>query len=283
LLSSINRHPEAQAEFRAAIRLDPGNMAQQDLAEMKRPIGGLRRAGNHPAAAFGRQEGGRKRSAQGRQVTTSPAVLLRSPRARPLRRFLAGFIDIYMIPMLSACLFLYSYRYWGVVMGTALYAYNGYREGKTGQSFGKALTGLRTIHGKTGKYIGGGKGILRRVLLVVDYFTVAGFLMGLITGQTCADMFMGTVVVWRPTWVTAKKKRETAALERSNYRRLRRRTGIIIYLIACIIPKLQACGHCHFDTPWLSARAVGRHKPYLHTRLRLVTANSVLGQACLVK
>jgi Tfp pilus assembly protein PilF/uncharacterized RDD family membrane protein YckC len=237
LLSSMNRHSEAQAEFRAAIRLEPGNMdAQQDLAEMERNIRGLKKAAHHPVAAFGRQEARRKRSVKGKQVTTSPAVLLRSPRARPLRRFLAGFIDIYMIPMLSVSLSLYSYTYWGVVMGGALYAYNGYLEGKTGQSLGKMLTGLRTIHGKTGKFIGGSKGILRRALLVVDYFTVVGFLIGLINGQTCADMIMGTVVVWRPTWVTAKTKRKMAALERSNYRRLRRRTGLIIYLIAGIIP-----------------------------------------------
>ena len=36
--------------------------------------------------------------------------------------------------------------YWAVVMGVALNAFNGYLEGKTGQSAGKMLTGLRTIH-----------------------------------------------------------------------------------------------------------------------------------------
>jgi hypothetical protein len=67
-----------------------------------------------------------------------------------------------------------------------------------------------------------------------------GFLIGLITGQTYADALTGTVVVWRPAWVTAKTKRKMAALERANYRRLRRRTGILAYLFASMIPKLRA-------------------------------------------
>jgi Tfp pilus assembly protein PilF len=242
LLSSMNRHSEAQTEFRAAIRLDPGNVdAQQDLAEMERDIGNLRKAGHYRITAFERRER-RAGPERGRRVTTSPAIFLRSPRARPLRRFLAGFVDIYMIPAGLALFVLPGFEYWGVVMGAGLYAFNGYLEGKTGQSVGKMLTGLHTIHGKTGKFIGGGKGVLRRVLLVVDYFMVVGFLIGLFTGQTFADAFMGTVVVWRPSWVTAKTKRKITALERADYRRLRRRTGFLVYLFASMIPKLRACG-----------------------------------------
>jgi Flp pilus assembly protein TadD/uncharacterized RDD family membrane protein YckC len=231
LLSSMNRRPEAQAEFRVAIRLEPGNVdAQQDLAEMERDIGDLKKASHY---RIGEWRAGPER---GRRVTASPKVLLRSPRARPLRRFLAGFVDVYMIP--ASCVFFVPVAgYWGLVMGAAVYAFNGYLEGKTGQSVGKALTGLHTIHGKTGKFLGGGKGVLRRVLLVVDYFTVVGFLIGLITGQTLADAIMGTVVVWRPTWVTAKSKRKMAALERANYRSLRRRTGCLLVLFAAVIPK----------------------------------------------
>ena len=243
LLSSINRHSEAQTEFRAAIRLDPGNVdAQQDLAEIERDIGDLKKPGRYRITAYERRAR-RTGPERGRQVTTSPAILLKSPRARPLRRFLAGFVDIYMIPAAGWVLFFQSgSRYWGVVLGVGLYAFNGYLEGKTGQSVGKMLTGLHTIHGKTGKFIGGGKGVLRRVLLVVDYFTVVGFLIGLFTGQTFADAFMGTVVVWRPSWVTAKSKRKMAALEQANYRRLRRRTGFLVRLFASMIPKLRDCG-----------------------------------------
>jgi hypothetical protein len=224
----MNRHSEAQTQFRAAIRLDPGDAdAQQDLAEIGRDIGDLKKAGHYRIMALERRER-RAGPERGRRVTASPAILLRSPRARPLHRFLAGFVDIYMIPA-------------GLVL-FFLYAFNGYLEGRTGQSVGKMLTGLHTIHGNTGKFIGGGKGVLRRVLLVVDYFTVVGFLIGLFTGQTFADAFMGTVVVWRPSWVTAKTKRKMAALERANYRRLRRRTGFLVHLFASMIPKLRACG-----------------------------------------
>jgi Tfp pilus assembly protein PilF len=231
----------AEAEFRAAIRLDPGNVdAQQDLAEMERAIGDLKKAGHYRITASERRER-RAGPESGRRVTTSPAILLRSPRARPLRRFLAGFVDIYMIPVFLV-FFLSEFGYWGVVLGAGLYAFNGYLEGKTGQSAGKMLTGLHTIHGKTGEFIGGGKGVLRRTLLVVDYFTVMGFLIGLFTGQTFADSFMGTVVVWRPSWVTATTKRKMAALERTNYQRLRRRTGFLMHLFASMIPKLRTCG-----------------------------------------
>jgi tetratricopeptide (TPR) repeat protein/uncharacterized RDD family membrane protein YckC len=234
LLSSMNRHSEAQAEFRAAIRLEPGNAnADQELTETEKDAVSLIKAGYRRITAS-RQQDRRERPKRRKRPTTSPAVLLRSPRARPLRRFLAGFVDIYMIP---AWCVLFLSGYWGIVIGTSVYAFNGYLEGKTGQSVGKMLTGLHTIHGKTGKYIGGGKGVLRRVLLVADYLTVVTFLIGLFKGQTIADALMGTVVVWRPTWVTAKSKRKMAALERSNYRRLRRRTGLLLYLLASIIPK----------------------------------------------
>ena len=232
LLSSVNRHSEAQTEFRAAIRLEPGNVdAQQDLTEMKRDIAHLVKA-RYYRAAFERRE----ERERGRQVTPSPAILLRSPRARPLRRFLAGFIDIYAIPAWTI-FFLSALGSQGIVMGVAFYVLNGYLEGKTGKSFGKALTGLHTIHGKTGEYIGGGKGILRRVLIVVNYIMIVGFVIGLFTGQTFADAIMGTVVVWRPSWVTTKSKRKTAALEQANYRRLRHRTGLLAYLFASMIPK----------------------------------------------
>jgi Tfp pilus assembly protein PilF len=232
LLSSMNRHSEAQAEFRAAIRLEPGNVdAQQDLTGMERDIGN-RVKERYYRAAFERRE----RRKGGRPTTMPPAILLRSPRARPLRRFLAGFVDIYMVPGWTL-FFLSAVGYQGIVMGAAVYVLNGYLEGKTGKSFGKALTGLHTIHGRTGKYIGGSKGVLRRVLLIVDYILIVGFIMGLFTGQTFADAVMGTVVVWRPSWVTTKSKRKMAALERANYRRLWRRTGLLAYLFASMIPK----------------------------------------------
>jgi tetratricopeptide (TPR) repeat protein len=236
LLSSMNRHSEAQAEFRVAIGLDSQHAdAQRDLAEMERDIGG-RKSARRYRSGFERRER-RQGAARERQVAASPAIFLRSPRARPLRRFLAGFVDIYTIPVFSIFFVVSGFENLGVVICVALYVFNGYLEGKTGQSVGKMLTGLHTIHGKTGELLGGGKGVLRRLLLVVDYFAMVGFLVGLITGQTFADMIMGTVVVWRPAWVTAKAKHEMETLENFSYLRLLRRIVFVLRLIEAMIPK----------------------------------------------
>lgn len=67
-----------------------------------------------------------------------------------------------------------------------MYAYSGYAEGKNGQSIGKAVAGLYTIRAGTGEFIGGGKGITRRALHIMDYFTVAEWIIGLVTGRTYA-------------------------------------------------------------------------------------------------
>jgi predicted patatin/cPLA2 family phospholipase/Tfp pilus assembly protein PilF len=200
LMSSMSRHAEAQAAFRAAIGLDPGD------ADAQRELGDMARAAAHAQV----RTAGHDQAAARRRRRTPPAVLLRSPRARPLRRFIAGFTDnIVMVLALISSLETGDYR--GLAMATAIYACNGYLEGKTGQSVGKMLTGLHTIDKKTGKFIGGPKGVLRRLLHIADFCTVAGFIIGLFAGQTYADFFMGTIVVWRPTWVKTKSKRGMAA------------------------------------------------------------------------
>lgn len=49
-----------------------------------------------------------------------------------------------------------------------------------------------------------------------------GFLAGLISGQTFADMLTGTIVIWRPTGVTTRSRRKIAAMEREDHRKLKR-------------------------------------------------------------
>ena len=93
-----------------------------------------------------------------RRDPASPAVLLRSPRARPLRRILAGLVDIVLIPMIALS-FTAQYGLWAMALSVAvIYALNGYLEGWKGQSVGKMLGGLHTIHHATGERIGGGQG-----------------------------------------------------------------------------------------------------------------------------
>lgn len=219
LLSSLGRDSEAAAEFRISIKLAAADgSAQPDLAAMERELGDLTRKWGYRAAAFLH----RGRKAQRRQASVAPAVLLRSPRARALHRFTAGLIDDISIPLFGLSVFT-EYGYWPViVIGAAFVAVNGYFEGKTGRSFGKQATGLRTIDGETGRYIGGGKGILRRALHILDYLLLLGFLAGLISGQTFADMLTGTIVIWRPTGVTTRSRRKIAAMEREDHRKLKR-------------------------------------------------------------
>jgi hypothetical protein len=151
----------------------------------------------------------------------APAVLLRSPRARPLHRFTAGLIDVIFVPLIGLSLGLEHGYCLPIVLGAACVAANGYVEGKTGRSFGKGAVGLRTIDGKTGRYIGGGKGVLRQVLHILDY-PLLGFLVGLGSGKTFADRLMGTIVIWRPAGVTTRSGRKIAALEREDHQRLKR-------------------------------------------------------------
>lgn len=188
VLSQLGRYSEAEAEFRVAVSLDPGNAeAERDLSEMERDIQDLGEAEYHRLTAFERWE-------RARRDKPGPQTLRGYPHARAGRRFMAGLIDDYMIPATA----LMAYDYWFLAVPVALYFLNGYVEGRTGQSFGKALAGLYTVSAKTGEFIGGGKGSVRRLLHVADYILVVGWLAGLVTGQTFADSLAGTVVVSRP-------------------------------------------------------------------------------------
>lgn len=81
-------------------------------------------------------------------------------------------------------------------LGFALY--NAYLGGSTGQSIGKKYAKIRLVKEATGDVIGGGNGILRYLLHILDALPCyVGFLAPLFTPkkQTFADMIVSTVVV----------------------------------------------------------------------------------------
>ena len=221
LLSPLGRDSEASAEYRIAIRLAPGEGAPPDLTAMERELGDPTRKWRYHAALFRyhRRQGSQARK---RRTAVAPAVLLRSPRARSLHRFSAGVMDDLFVPLYGPIMVLeFGCRsLLAIAIGVACVAANGYVEGKTGWSFGKGAFGLRTIDAKTGRYIGGGKGAVRRLLHILDY--PLGFLVGLNSGKTFADMLTGTTVIWRPKGVTTRSRGKIAAMEREHHRRLKR-------------------------------------------------------------
>jgi hypothetical protein len=128
-------------------------------------------------------------------------MFLSYPPAGARRRFLAGAFDygpwIALVSLFGPAAVLTDPFTISTVPVYLLL--NGLLEGLTGQSIGKALFGLYTIRAGTGEFTGGGTGIYRRVLHVLDTLPVcAGWLAGLATGGTLADRIVGTVVVRRP-------------------------------------------------------------------------------------
>lgn len=81
---------------------------------------------------------------------------------------------------------------------TAAALYFGYLNGATGQSPGKALTGLKVVSDNTGQVIGGGPGVIRQLAHFIDSFICfLGYFLPLVDAkkQTLADKVMGTVVI----------------------------------------------------------------------------------------
>ena len=76
-------------------------------------------------------------------------------------------------------------------------AYNGYLQGQTGQSTGKKQAGLRLLREYDGQPIGGGAGVGRFFLHILDSICLIGFLFPLWDAkkQTFADKIMKTGVV----------------------------------------------------------------------------------------
>jgi uncharacterized RDD family membrane protein YckC len=75
--------------------------------------------------------------------------------------------------------------------------YNAYLNGSTGQSFGRKQTKTRLLREADGQPIGGGMGILRFFLHILDSICLIGFLFPLWDAkrQTFADKILSTVTV----------------------------------------------------------------------------------------
>ncbi|GAB7039879.1 MULTISPECIES: RDD family protein [Catenuloplanes] len=90
--------------------------------------------------------------------------------------------------------------YYGLAgLGFAVWGYNRWwRAGRTGQSWGRALTGIRLVSADTGQPIGPVRAAVRDLAHVLDdVILYLGYLLPLWTTkrQTLADKVMGTVVV----------------------------------------------------------------------------------------
>ena len=70
-------------------------------------------------------------------------------------------------------------------------------DGACGATPGKLLLGLRVVDEESGRPLGVGRGIVRKVLHAVDHYTLIGWLWPLVDRrrQTFADKLAGSVVV----------------------------------------------------------------------------------------
>jgi uncharacterized RDD family membrane protein YckC len=115
-------------------------------------------------------------------------------------RVLSALID-YVVPFIIAGI-VYTIS---DVLGTVVYIaalvwafYQAYQGGATGQSMGKQMVGTRVISEATGQPIGGGMGIARYLLHIVDALPCyIGYLWPLWDAkkQTFSDKIVKTVVV----------------------------------------------------------------------------------------
>jgi len=131
---------------------------------------------------------------------TSAAGWTGPPLADWGRRAGANLID-YTGPIVVAIIFQFVSSVLGILLSLAALAwgiYNGYLQGETGQSYGKKQLGLRLVLESDGQYIGGGEGIGRFFLHIIDALPCyLGFLWPLWDAkrQTFADKVMGTLVI----------------------------------------------------------------------------------------
>jgi uncharacterized RDD family membrane protein YckC len=130
---------------------------------------------------------------------------LPGPLADWPQRALGGLID-YGIPFVITFLINVAVDSAGLAVvvalaGAAWGIYNGYLNGSTGQSVGKRTVGLKVVGERTGQVIGGGLGIVRSIVHVVDsLICYIGWLFPLWDAkkQTLADKIMKTVVITVP-------------------------------------------------------------------------------------
>ena len=116
------------------------------------------------------------------------------------QRVLGNLID-YSGPAIVAGFFQAVNRPIGALLGLAAIAwgiYNAYLQGETGKSYGKRQLGMTLLREQDGRYLGGGAGIGRFFLHIVDaILCYVGFLWPLWDQkrQTFADKIIKSVVV----------------------------------------------------------------------------------------
>jgi uncharacterized RDD family membrane protein YckC len=116
------------------------------------------------------------------------------------QRVLSSLLD-YFVPFIVAGIIYGINKPFGTIVYIAAFAYSlfqAYQAGQTGQSIGKKTIGIRLISEKTGQPIGGGMGIGRYFLHIIDGIPCyLGYLWPLWDAkkQTFADKILSTVVV----------------------------------------------------------------------------------------
>ena len=114
-------------------------------------------------------------------------------------RVQSALIDV-VVPFIVADVIYYISHVLGALVWLAAIAwalYNAYLGGETGQSTGKKMAGTKLINMQTGQPIGGGMGIARYFVHILDGFCLLGYLWPLWDAQkqTFADKILSTVVV----------------------------------------------------------------------------------------
>ncbi|MCU1354075.1 MAG: domain containing protein [Acidimicrobiales bacterium] len=121
------------------------------------------------------------------------------------QRVLATIVDwVLLVPvMIVAVIFLKIFAPLGFIMYLGVIAasfYFSYLTGETGQSPGKRLIGIKVVSEQTGQPIGGGMGIARSFIHIIDSICLIGYLSPLWDAkkQTFTDKVQSTVVISGP-------------------------------------------------------------------------------------
>jgi uncharacterized RDD family membrane protein YckC len=114
---------------------------------------------------------------------------------------LANLVDYFGVVILAVFVQLFISNALGALISLAALGwglYNGYLQGESGQSTGKKMQNLRLLSEETGQPIGGGMGIARFFVHIIDAIPCyVGFLWPLWDAkkQTFADKILKTVVI----------------------------------------------------------------------------------------
>jgi uncharacterized RDD family membrane protein YckC len=157
------------------------------------PAGGYGQPGAYPPPAGGYQPPGSYPSPAG-----TAGALAEWPQ-----RALGGLIDFVapwlVVGVISQASDVLGFFAW--IASLVWFFYNAYLNGTTGQSIGKQTVGLKVVSAETGQTIGGGMGVVRAILHIVDSIPCyVGYLWPLWDGkkQTFADKIVKTVVIVVP-------------------------------------------------------------------------------------